>query len=109
MATKTMESWDAGDFSRSFRSMAAASPDQMFRERCRSLADALEPIDREFVKSTAQCGRSLASTMEEVQALAVQVGFCALPGGSDEGCSHLYRDVDQAVAKVEALREACLL
>ena len=109
MATKRMENWDAADFSQSFRSMAAVSPNQTFREKFHSLADALEPMDREFVKSSAYCGHRLASAMEDVHAVAAQIGFCARPEGFGEACEVLYGKVDEVVSRIESLRETCLL
>ncbi len=109
MATKRMENWDAGDFSRSFRSAASDSLDSLFKEKFAALANALEPMGREFCKETVSCGRSLASTMEDVQSIAARGGYCSSPRGFEKDCESLYHDVDQTISKIESLRDKCFL
>ena len=88
MGTKRMEYWDAGDFCRTFRDAARGSRDEQFRGQFDALADALEPMDREF----AAC-----------------VGYCAEPRESEQECSQLYGDVEEAIRHIETLRAQCFV
>ena len=107
MATKRMEEWDAGDFGRSFREAANHSEDPVFSEKFHALADALEPMDREFIHETATCGIDLGEVLTEVNDIASRMGYCSHERGFEQTCEEIYQDVDRVVNHVVSLREVC--
>lgn len=109
MKNKRTENWDAGDFGRHFRGRAAASSDGAFREEFARLAETLEPMDREFCRETAKCGRDLSSVIEELEEIAGREGYCERPRGFEAECGGLYQDVDRAIAHIAHVREECFL
>jgi hypothetical protein len=102
-----MENWDAGDFSRCFREAARGSQDPMFSERFHALADALEPMDREFIHETVGRGIDLGDALREVRDIASRMGYCTHERGFAHTCEDLYREVDQVVDHVVSLWEVC--
>ena len=48
MASNRMDNWDAGDFSKSFRTAAQKSEDPVFREKFHALANALDCVIGSF-------------------------------------------------------------
>ncbi|MBI5015530.1 MAG: hypothetical protein HZB55_08555 [Deltaproteobacteria bacterium] len=109
MTNRRMQDWEAGDFSQHFRKLAAASKEKQFQERFAALAGALEPLDREFFRETARCGRDLTAVVENLQRIAGREGYCDRPRGFDTDCEVLYRDVDHVIARVGSLREGCFV
>ena len=109
MATKRMENWDAGDFCKNFRHEAQSSSDDLFREKLNALADAIEPMNREFCEETVRCGRDLSSVMEELQSIAARMGYCSKPRGFGRDCASLYDDMKETIRHVETLRSACFV
>jgi hypothetical protein len=107
MASKRMENWDAGDFSKSFRIAAQKSENEMFREKFHALADALEPMDREFIHETVSCGIDLGDVMKEVQDIASRMGYCNHERGFEHTCEEIYQSVDRVVDHVVSLRGEC--
>ena len=107
MMSKRMENWDVGDFHDEFRRLAKGSKDEVFRSKFGALADALEPMDREFVKETAGCGHDLGMFLEELAAIAARDRYCDRPRGFEETCGSLYGDVDGAIRKAEEFRSCC--
>ncbi|MDF1554838.1 MAG: hypothetical protein P1P84_17340 [Deferrisomatales bacterium] len=107
MASRRMENWDAGEFSRSFRDAAEHSEDPRFREKFYALAAALEPMDREFIHETVSCAVDLGEVMTEVRDIASRMGYCSHQRGFEHTCEEIYRDVDRVVDYVVALREVC--
>jgi hypothetical protein len=102
-----MDDWDAGDFSKSFREAADHSENQQFREKFHALADALEPMDREFIHETVSCGADLGSVLTEVRDIASRMGYCNHERGFEHTCEEIYRDVDRVVDHVVNMREVC--
>jgi hypothetical protein len=109
MLAKRMENWDAADFGRYFRNSANAASSGTCRDKLNSLADVLSPMGGEFCRETASCGRNLAAMIEEISSIAGRSGYCAKPRGYDHECEALFQDVDQAVSRVESLRETCFV
>jgi hypothetical protein len=75
MTTKRMENWDAGDFYQSFREAAEKSPEKKFSEKFHALADTIEPFQREFERTTVQCGTEMSSLMELGEPSALRADF----------------------------------
>lgn len=106
MAVRT-EDWDASDFYVAFRDAAKTAKDDRFREKFNALADAIEPLQREFEKETVRCGKGTASLLEDLQWIAAKMGYCSAPRGFEKECEELYDRLGQAIGKVESLRGSC--
>lgn len=107
MTTYRMQDWDAGEFSRSFRTAAQHSDVPEFRDKFSALAAALEPLDHEFLHETAGCGANLGEVLGEVRSIAARMNYCDRDRGLAHTCEEIYGDVDRAVDHVEALRQVC--
>lgn len=107
MATNRMQNWDAGDFSRNFRTAATHSDVEQFREKFSALAGALEPLDHEFLHETASCGVELGGVLDEVRDIASRMNYCDRDRGMQHTCEDIYGDVDRAVGHIENLRQVC--
>ena len=108
--SKRMENWGVGDFPDEFRRRAEESEEEAFRAKLGALAEALEPMHREFVRETAGCGNHLGRFLEELSAIAARNRHCDRTRGFEETCGSPYGDVDGAIRKAgcgagaEALR-----
>ncbi len=109
MASRRMDNWDAGDFSRSFREAADHSEDLQFSEKFHALAEALEPMDREFIHETVSCGIDLGEVLTDVRDIASRMGYCSHERGFEQTCEAIYLDVDRVVDHVVSLREVCFI
>ena len=107
MTSVRMQNWDVGDFHHEFRRLAEGSRDEVFRARFGALAEALEPLTREFVRETAACGHDLGGFLEELAAIAARDRYCDRPRGFEETCGTLYDDVDAAIRKAGELQDCC--
>jgi hypothetical protein len=107
MTSERMQNWDLGDYHEEFRRLAEGSRDAAFRERFGALADAIEPLTREFVRETAGCGHDLGGFLQELAGIAARDRYCDRPRGFEETCDALYGDVDAAIRKAEELRGCC--
>lgn len=106
---KRMEDWDAGQFYVAFREAADMAVDEKFQKKFSTLAQAIEPLQREFARETAACGTEMASLMEDLQWIAAKMGYCAKPRGFEKECAALYQKLEEAVAKVNGLRGTCFV
>jgi hypothetical protein len=104
MARRT-EHWEAGDYYQEFQRASQSAADEGLRAKMRALAQEVEPLDREFCRETASCGRDMGSALEELQAIAERLDSC----GTEDGCRALHPDVDRAIAHLQALRENCFV
>jgi len=109
MATNRFAKWDASDYQQEFRRLASTSTDSLFREKFNALADQLEPLGREFIRETADCGHDLSAVMEELQGIAARDRYCNRPRGFEHDCETLYRDVDRAIDHVRDVRSCCFV
>ncbi len=107
MTSKRTEQWDLGDFQGEFRHLAERSKDGTFREKFGALADALEPMTREFVRETWGCGHDLGALLGDLSEIAARDRYCDRPRGFEETCGSLYGDVDAAIRKAEEFRNCC--
>jgi len=71
-----MENWGVGDLHHEFRRREEEWEEEAFRAKLGALADALEPMPREFVRETAGCGYDLGRFLEELSAIAARNRYC---------------------------------